>query len=154
MTFIAVSLTRNVPRIFYTVAGGITLAVSHLGLHYLQFWLLRKCGMNFFVFTSFTIGAIVTWLSSQNAQIISCRCRPGHACWPSESTFAELNSSVNGNLARIRPIGYVCHDPTYDQSACVEVQWLARNTGWRAAQAGILAFPHDKLNRIEANDVH
>jgi hypothetical protein len=54
-----------------------------------------------------------------------CRCLPGDACWPAESTWAQLNSTVSGKLVATVPIGSPCHDPTYDAAACDELktQW-------------------------------
>jgi hypothetical protein len=65
-----------------------------------------------------------------------CRCRQWEPCWPSETDWATLNSSIDGNLISARPIGRVCHEPTYDQQACEVLLNVSRNSGWRAAQPG------------------
>ncbi|KAI1214326.1 putative oxidoreductase [Annulohypoxylon truncatum] len=65
---------------------------------------------------------------------LSCRCRPREACWPSDEAWNQLNVSTGGNLVRLRPLGHVCHYPTFDKSACDELLLLARDSGWRASQ--------------------
>ncbi|KAK4868625.1 hypothetical protein LT330_006827 [Penicillium expansum] len=59
-------------------------------------------------------------------------------CWPSETDWANLNSSIHGNLISVRPIGRICHEPTYEQQACDVLLNVSRNSGWRAAQPGTL----------------
>lgn len=55
-----------------------------------------------------------------------CLCLPGDACWPSQNTWAALNSTVNGKLVATVPIGSPCHDPTYDAAKCDQLKssWL------------------------------
>ncbi|KAL4806168.1 chanoclavine-I synthase oxidoreductase protein [Aspergillus unguis] len=72
-------------------------------------------------------------------RVSSCRCRPDEPCWPSPEQWAALNDSINGHLVRLSPIGRVCHEPFYDETACTEVRRLAGDTGWRASQPGIVA---------------
>lgn len=67
----------------------------------------------------------------------TCRCRPWEQCWPSEAIWKSFNASIDGNLARVKPVGYVCHEPTFDQAACEETILLASDSGWRASQPGI-----------------
>ncbi|KAI0436159.1 putative oxidoreductase [Xylaria telfairii] len=64
----------------------------------------------------------------------SCRCQPWEPCWPSDEEWDLFNASINGNLARLRPLGYVCHDPTFHQSSCDELLHHARDSGWRASR--------------------
>lgn len=47
-----------------------------------------------------------------------CHCLPGESCWPSETRWAQLNSTVGGRLVKVVPIGSVCHDPYYDEAEC------------------------------------
>jgi hypothetical protein len=56
----------------------------------------------------------------------NCLCLPGDACWPSQDTWSNLNSTVGGKLVATVPIGSPCHDPTYDADACSKLQqdWL------------------------------
>ncbi|KXJ90487.1 hypothetical protein Micbo1qcDRAFT_226448 [Microdochium bolleyi] len=51
-----------------------------------------------------------------------CRCLPGDSCWPSQSQWNNLNTTVAGRLVTTVPIGSVCHDPTYDAQACAALQ--------------------------------
>ncbi|KAI9159084.1 FAD-linked oxidoreductase ZEB1 [Paramyrothecium foliicola] len=52
----------------------------------------------------------------------ACRCLPGDQCWPSEGTWAQLNSTVGNRLVASKPIGSPCHDPTYDEAACTALR--------------------------------
>lgn len=56
------------------------------------------------------------------ASSAKCRCLPGDACWPSNSAWAKLNTTVSGALIKTVPIGSPCHDPTYDEAACAALQ--------------------------------
>lgn len=56
------------------------------------------------------------------AAAATCRCLPGQECWPSEDEWRALNATVDGALVKVTPIGAVCHDPTYDQDACEDLQ--------------------------------
>lgn len=51
-----------------------------------------------------------------------CRCLPGDDCWPSKSSWDDLNSTVSGRLVETIPIGSPCHDPNYDAEACAALQ--------------------------------
>ncbi|OTA60879.1 chanoclavine-I-synthase oxidoreductase protein [Hypoxylon sp. EC38] len=63
-----------------------------------------------------------------------CRCRPSESCWPSDLAWNRLNTSIDGNLVRLRPVGHVCHPPTLDRKACNELLHLTRDSGWRASR--------------------
>lgn len=52
----------------------------------------------------------------------TCRCIPGDACWPTASQWRSLNESINGRLIQTIPPGHVCHDPTYNATACAALQ--------------------------------
>ena len=56
----------------------------------------------------------------------SCRCMPGDSCWPKAQDWANLNSTVQGRLIAITPLGSPCHDPTYDVAACelLKQEWI------------------------------
>lgn len=60
----------------------------------------------------------------------SCRCLPGDACWPSTDSWNTLNTTVGGKLIATVPIGSVCHDPNYDEAACVALRdsWVLPET--------------------------
>ncbi|CAI6058136.1 unnamed protein product [Clonostachys chloroleuca] len=69
-----------------------------------------------------------------------CHCRPYEPCWPSDSRWQALNNSIHGNLVAVRPVGYECHDPAFDKTACEEVTAMGRNSTWRAAHPGALQW--------------
>lgn len=70
----------------------------------------------------------------------SCRCKPDDSCWPSPHQWKGLNESVQGNLVAVRPVGNVCHDPTYDREACAKTKNITQNSFWRAEQPGAVQF--------------
>ncbi|OAX85248.1 hypothetical protein ACJ72_00370 [Emergomyces africanus] len=72
----------------------------------------------------------------------SCRCKPDDPCWPSSHQWKRLNESVQGNLVTVRPVGSVCHDPTYDPEACMKTKNITNNSNWRAEQPGAVQFPN------------
>lgn len=47
-----------------------------------------------------------------------CRCFPGDSCWPSQSAWSQLNSSVSGRLVASAPLASVCHDPSFNSAEC------------------------------------
>ncbi|KAF3762614.1 FAD-binding domain-containing protein [Cryphonectria parasitica EP155] len=55
-----------------------------------------------------------------------CKCYPGDSCWPSETQWSSLNSTVGGRLVATIPLGSPCHDPYYDEEECayLQSQWL------------------------------
>jgi hypothetical protein len=55
---------------------------------------------------------------SQYGPADSCYCLPEDACWPSSTEWDSLNTTVNGRLVATKPLGSVCHDPSYDEAAC------------------------------------
>ncbi|GIC93736.1 uncharacterized protein Aud_010224 [Aspergillus udagawae] len=78
-----------------------------------------------------------TPLSTANAHP-HCRCRPSDSCWPSLDDWQTLNSSLHGRLVAVRPIGHVCHEPTYDEAACRHVEAMSSSGEWRAGEPGAL----------------
>ncbi|KAK2762248.1 hypothetical protein FQN54_001258 [Arachnomyces sp. PD_36] len=69
-----------------------------------------------------------------------CRCRPHEPCWPSGHQWQALNNSIDGNLQAIRPVGSVCHDPTYDHEACQEAMAMTHDSEWRSSQPGAVQW--------------
>ncbi|KAH7393290.1 hypothetical protein BKA64DRAFT_625385 [Cadophora sp. MPI-SDFR-AT-0126] len=59
----------------------------------------------------------------------TCLCMPGDPCWPSSSTWNQLNSTVSGRLVATFPLGSPCHDPLYNETACAALQ-----SGWTDPQ--------------------
>ncbi|KAH8881334.1 FAD-binding domain-containing protein [Thozetella sp. PMI_491] len=69
-----------------------------------------------------------------------CRCRPTDPCWPSTRQWKHLNASLDGHLQAVRPIAYVCHDPTYDAAACSAVTTMSNESAWRITQPGAVQW--------------
>ncbi|KAJ3477881.1 hypothetical protein NLG97_g8719 [Lecanicillium saksenae] len=76
-------------------------------------------------------------LQTSNPQ---CRCSPRDPCWPSQSQWASLNSSVSGNLVAVQPVARVCHDPTYDAAACNASMALSESSVWRDQNPGAVQW--------------
>lgn len=72
------------------------------------------------VFIFATLATLVVGGVSSKAS--DCRCMPGDVCWPSSSAWETLNSTVGGKLLATVPIGSPCHDPTYDEEACITLR--------------------------------
>lgn len=60
----------------------------------------------------------------------SCYVLPSDSEWPSTSAWDTLNSTVDGRLIATVPVGSPCHDPTYDEAACLVLQadWTLAST--------------------------
>ena len=65
-----------------------------------------------------------------NGQQYGCKCYFDDKCWPSQSKWTRLNSTVGGNLRVHIPPESVCHSTfdgplgsveTYDEEACEEL---------------------------------
>ncbi|KAI2613369.1 FAD-binding domain-containing protein [Hypoxylon sp. NC1633] len=76
-----------------------------------------------------------TW----NGATYGCKCYLGDDCWPDDSSWAELNSTVNGNLVVNIPPAASCYNsfegplgtiPTYDAAACAEATANWANETW------------------------
>lgn len=65
-----------------------------------------------------------------------CRCTPDQSCWPSPGLWQTLNKTLSGNLVAVKPVGAVCHDPTYNGGLCDSVKGMQTDSSWRSAQSG------------------
>jgi hypothetical protein len=86
------------------------------------------------------LGALLLPLLASASQ--KCRCRPSDPCWPTTSDWDTLNSTVDGHLVAVRPVGAVCHDPTYDFEDCSAVTSLQNNSLWLSDQPGALQWQY------------
>jgi hypothetical protein len=66
------------------------------------------------------VAAIAAFASAASAA--TCHCLPTESCWPGESQWQALNTTVKGRLVKVVPLGAVCHDPTYDEAACAALK--------------------------------
>jgi hypothetical protein len=82
--------------------------------------------------TSFLLGHLLTVAGfsliahATRKEASGCRNMPGDENWPSIEEWQALNSSVSGRLIKTMPAGHVCHDPTYNASACeaLNATWI------------------------------
>ncbi|PVF95633.1 FAD-binding domain-containing protein [Serendipita vermifera] len=63
-------------------------------------------------------------------------CTYPQPCWPSESEWNSLNSTLHGCLVRARPPAYPCHQPNIDEAQCQVVKQNWTSEFWRAQQPG------------------
>lgn len=68
-------------------------------------------------------------------------CTYPNSCWPSQSEWSTLNSSIHGSLVRARPPAYVCHEPHLDEAQCQVARENWTNDFWRARQPGAYHDP-------------
>ncbi|RYP62196.1 hypothetical protein DL771_009828 [Monosporascus sp. 5C6A] len=88
-----------------------------------------------------------TWNGSDYA----CKCYVGDECWPGEGSWAELNSTVGGNLIVNLPPGAPCYETfegplgtvsTYDAAACAEVTANFMSQHWTDDQPAALMWTY------------
>ena len=75
-----------------------------------------------------------------NEQAVSCRCTPDQPCWPKDDDWAALNSTIEGNLATLKPLAYPCHSPNFNAAECAYIQSNAHNSSYRALQPGAMQY--------------
>lgn len=78
-------------------------------------WIMKSLA-TLLLLTHHLVGRLVA------ADAEDCRCFPGDPCWPTESHWTKLNSTLGGRLIRTVPIGAPCHDPNYNEEACQAVR--------------------------------
>ncbi|CAG8979299.1 hypothetical protein HYALB_00002422 [Hymenoscyphus albidus] len=91
-----------------------------------------------------TSSSVVAALAAQACGVFaeSCYSFPGDASWPSEASWATLNTTTGGKLIATSPIGSPCHDPTYDEAACTALQnsWTDPGTHLPSSSSVMQAF--------------
>ncbi|CAO2647653.1 Nn.00g085750.m01.CDS01 [Neocucurbitaria sp. VM-36] len=90
--------------------------------------------------------AFLSYLSSTSfraSALEHCKCTPDSKCWPSDTEWSSLNSTVNGKLIRGVPPGSVCYpnQENYDEEACTYIasQWF--NSTWHATNPVSVDYP-------------
>ncbi|KDQ07936.1 hypothetical protein BOTBODRAFT_192090 [Botryobasidium botryosum FD-172 SS1] len=63
-------------------------------------------------------------------------CLAGDPCWPSDASWAKLNSTLSRNLVRSLPPAAPCHVPYYNATACAAVRANWSSASWRSDQPG------------------
>lgn len=71
----------------------------------------------------FALSGMVGRAHTLGSETETCKAYPGTASWPSASTWAALNQTLEGRLLQPLPPGAVCHpdQPTYNASQCADV---------------------------------
>ncbi|KAI1824148.1 FAD-binding domain-containing protein [Xylaria intraflava] len=59
----------------------------------------------------------------------SCRCVPGELCWPAQSEWNRLNTTVHGRLIKTEPVAQSCYEPGKDPAQCAAVvkEWSVQD---------------------------
>ncbi|CAG8051302.1 unnamed protein product [Penicillium olsonii] len=76
--------------------------------------------------------------TSANAKF--CRCQPDQRCWPSDDSWARLNSSTDGNLVKVTPYALPCHDPTFNEAECTIAKTNSNSSSYRSSDPGALQW--------------
>ncbi|KAJ6032595.1 hypothetical protein N7540_003327 [Penicillium herquei] len=82
---------------------------------------------------------LLSFLLVASASLVSarcCRCRPSEPCWPSDAEWDSLKRTTHGQVLPLRPVGAVCHYPTYDSEECKATK------GWNGTQCSIWTSNH------------
>lgn len=87
---------------------------------------LRCVGL---VFLFLRVAQALAAITSKYPPEQSCRVLPDDSLWPHAESWEKLNNTISGRLIAIVPLGHVCHDPTYNQTACAALQ-----AGWSLPQ--------------------
>ncbi len=83
---------------------------------------------------------VLITLLGVSAESRHCRCQPHEPCWPSDREWQGLNTTIGGNLAAVKPVASVCHDPTFNDAACKAVASNYSKSQWRASQPGTVQW--------------
>ncbi|KAE9411633.1 putative isoamyl alcohol oxidase [Gymnopus androsaceus JB14] len=56
---------------------------------------------------------------------LECKCFPTDPCWPSDTEWNTLNTTLGGLLIATVPLGQPCHDPDFNNGTCeyLQDQW-------------------------------
>ncbi|KAF9942708.1 hypothetical protein BGZ67_000114 [Mortierella alpina] len=79
--------------------------------------------------------------ASPSTSQLRCRCLPSQPCWPNAASWSALNQTVGGRLIATRPVTYECHDPHFNNAACLRIQH-SDNNDWRLLQPSALQVPN------------
>ncbi|KAG9073680.1 hypothetical protein FS749_014795 [Ceratobasidium sp. UAMH 11750] len=63
-------------------------------------------------------------------------CTASQKCWPSSDVWSLFNACINGRLIAPHPPAWPCHDPNYDEAACLDAKAHWNSFSWRSNQVG------------------
>ncbi|KAG8703845.1 hypothetical protein FRC08_002611 [Ceratobasidium sp. 394] len=78
---------------------------------------------------------------SSNSTFARDFCTASQKCWPSSGVWSSFNASISGRLVAPRPPAWPCHDPNYDEAACLDAKANCNNSFWRSDQVGAMQDP-------------
>ncbi|KAK4183730.1 hypothetical protein QBC35DRAFT_507454 [Podospora australis] len=98
------------------------------------------------------LGGLFDFLDTANltvthheGKLYGCKCSPGQLCWPSQSKWNSLNTTVEGKLQVHIPPAASCYNQfvgplgtvnTYDAAACADVHANWENESWTVEKPG------------------
>ncbi|KAF2137409.1 uncharacterized protein K452DRAFT_353552 [Aplosporella prunicola CBS 121167] len=73
-----------------------------------------------------------------------CKCTPSDPCWPSDSQWATLNTTLSGRLIHTHLPAAVCYrsNPAYNQSACTALYPEWTTPEFHSADPASIPAPH------------
>ncbi|KAF8553169.1 FAD-binding domain-containing protein [Imleria badia] len=80
---------------------------------------------------------MTAWASSSG-----CLCTYGQSCWPSASTFAQLQSQVSQPLVYPLPSALACYPPSDPSGNCTAVHANWYDGNWRSSIPGAMEAPN------------
>ncbi|KAH7886480.1 hypothetical protein F5I97DRAFT_1829115 [Phlebopus sp. FC_14] len=84
-------------------------------------------------------GSAVVFASNTSS---GCLCTSDDPCWPSASTFAQLQSQVSQPLIYPHPTAYACYPVSNPSGNCTEVEENYMNGNWRSSMPGSMDTPY------------
>ncbi|KAI1372843.1 FAD-binding domain-containing protein [Hypoxylon crocopeplum] len=108
-------------------------------------WPWLSLGVNLLTFLSGAESSPTLVDRTWNGAKYGCKCYMGDECWPSDSSWAELNSTVDGNLVVNIPPGASCHNTfegplgnisTYDAAECADATAMFFDESWTVEKPG------------------
>ncbi|PTB64966.1 FAD-binding domain-containing protein [Trichoderma citrinoviride] len=74
----------------------------------------------------------------------ACRCLPGDPCWPTDTAWASLNSTVSGKLIKNVPVAAPCYPgPHHDAAACAVIETNWSDSVFQSQYPTGYDFPHE-----------
>ena len=80
---------------------------------------------------------VTAWASSSG-----CLCTYGQSCWPSASTFSQLQSQVSQPLVYPLPSASACYPPSDPSGNCTAVHTNWTDGNWRSSMPGAMEAPN------------
>ncbi|CAN8106046.1 unnamed protein product [Discula destructiva] len=86
---------------------------------------------------SLALAGLTATVTAATNSSSSCRILPSDSAWPSTTSWDTFNTTVGGRLIATVPIGSPCHEPNYDEAACLALQtdWTLASTHYETSSS-------------------